>query len=80
MKIKDVREMKAEELYTELDRLRRHIFDLRSQAVTEKLTNPYQLTAAKRDVARILTVLHERGERDVETKERRFHVSAAKKA
>ena len=63
MKISDIRAMKDEDLRMELDRLRRHVFDLRSQAVTEKLENPYQITTAKRDVARILTVLRERGDR-----------------
>ena len=40
MKIAELREMKTEELHGELDRLRRHLFDLRVQAVTEKLENP----------------------------------------
>ena len=62
MKIREIRELTDEELKVELDRLRRHIFDLRAQAVTEKLENPYQITQARRDIARILTVLRERGE------------------
>ena len=59
MKIASVREMKPEDLRLELDRLRRHLFDLRSQAVTEKLENPHQLTHTRRDIARVLTVLRE---------------------
>ncbi|MFB3893359.1 MAG: 50S ribosomal protein L29 [Phycisphaerae bacterium] len=55
MKAKELRELNDEELRTELDRLRRHLFDLRSQAVTEKLEDPSLLTKARRDVARILT-------------------------
>ena len=35
MNMKEIRELKTEELHLELDRLRRHLFDLRSQAVTE---------------------------------------------
>ncbi|HOA75896.1 MAG TPA: 50S ribosomal protein L29, partial [Phycisphaerae bacterium] len=61
MKVSELRQMKTEELYAELERLRRHTFDLRSQAVTEKLHNPSLLTNAKRDIARLLTVLRERG-------------------
>lgn len=56
MKIKEIRELSDEELTSELDRLRRHVFDLRSQAVTEKLADPTMLTKARRDIARILTV------------------------
>jgi large subunit ribosomal protein L29 len=74
MTIKEIRDMKTEELHSELDRLRRHVFDLRSQAVTEKLQNPYLLTAAKRDIARIFTVLRERNETDIEQKQ--YHMEA----
>lgn len=63
MKISAVREMRLEDLRLELDRLRRHLFDLRSQAVTEKLENPHLLTNTKRDIARVLTVMRERGQR-----------------
>ncbi len=65
MKISAVRETKTEELQSELDRLRRHLFDLRSQAVTEKLENPHNLTHTKRDIARVMTVMRERGVRAV---------------
>lgn len=74
MKIGEIRQMKTEELHTELDRLRRHLFDLRSQAVTEKLENPSQLTKAKRDIARIFTVLRQRGETGIE--EKQYHLNA----
>lgn len=60
MKIKELREWNDEELRSELERLRRHLFDLRSQAVTEKLEDPSSLTKVKRDIARILTVRRER--------------------
>jgi len=60
MKIGEIRELKSDELHSELDRLRRHLFDLRSQAVTEKLEDPAQLTKTKKDIARIFTVLEER--------------------
>jgi large subunit ribosomal protein L29 len=60
MKVKDIRQLSDEELGLELERIRRHLFDLRSQAVTEKLEDPTMLTKAKRDMARILTVQRER--------------------
>lgn len=66
MKISDIRELKADELHTELERLRRHLFDLRSQAVTEKLEDSSQLGMTRRDIARVLTVMRERGETNVE--------------
>lgn len=74
MKISEIRNMKTEELHGELDRLRRHLFDLRSQAVTEKLQDPSMLTKAKRDIARVFTVLNERGETEIE--QRQYHLEA----
>ena len=74
MKVAELREMKTEELHGELDRLRRHLFDLRAQAVTEKLENPSQLTQAKRDIARVFTVMRERGETQIE--QRQYHLEA----
>ncbi|MBN1942251.1 MAG: 50S ribosomal protein L29 [Phycisphaerae bacterium] len=60
MKINEVRQLSDDELEVELARLRRHLFDLRSQSVTEKLEDPAILTKARRDVARILTVQRQR--------------------
>jgi large subunit ribosomal protein L29 len=60
MKIKEIRELTDEELASELDRLRRHLFDLRAQSVTEKLADPTMITKARRDIARILTVMKQR--------------------
>lgn len=60
MKIKDIRGLSDAELKAELGRLRRSLFDLRSQSVTEKLEDPTLVTKAKRDIARLLTVMRER--------------------
>lgn len=75
MKISEIRELKIEELHAELDRLRRHLFDLRSQRVTEKLEDPTQLGKTKRDIARVFTVLNEKGETDIEQKQ--YHLESA---
>jgi large subunit ribosomal protein L29 len=74
MKIEAVRHMKIDELHNELEHLRRHLFNLRAQAVTEKLEDSTQLNKARRDIARILTVLHERNELNIE--QRQAHLSA----
>ena len=55
MKSQEIRKMSAEELKVEQRRLRDRLFELKSQAVTEKLDNPRELTKTRRDVARILT-------------------------
>ncbi len=60
MKIDEIRALSDEELDVELERLERHSFDIRSQAVTEKLEDPSLLGKTKRDIARIKTVMTER--------------------
>ena len=59
MKISEIRNMSAKELQEELIRLKRHLFDLRSQAVTEKMENSAQLKLARKDVARVKTAIRE---------------------
>jgi len=66
MKLEEIRSMKSKELHEELEHLRRHLFDLRSQAVTEKLEDPNQITKARKDIARLLTVLKQRGAENIE--------------
>ncbi len=78
MKTEQIRAMKTDELHNELERLRRHYFELRSQAVTEKLENPAQLRSTRRTVARLLTVLRQRGETNIEQRQRSLETKAAR--
>lgn len=63
MKAQHYREMSTDEIKTKLEELQRHLFDLRSQAVTEKLENSKAITNVRRDIARIKTILHENSEK-----------------
>jgi large subunit ribosomal protein L29 len=60
MTVKEIREKKDEALKHELADTQKHLFDLRSQAVTEKLEDPSQLLKTRRDIARMKTILRER--------------------
>ena len=60
MKASEIREMNPDELVDELANLQRKLFDIRTQAVTEKLEDPTQLTKARRDIARLKTIIRER--------------------
>ncbi len=60
MKIAEIRQFTDEELAVELERLQRHLFDLRAQAVTEKLADATQLKKTHKDIARALTELRQR--------------------
>ena len=55
MNAKEVRKLSDEEIDVELVRLRKRSFELRTQAVTEKIEDTTQFGAARRDVARLLT-------------------------
>ena len=59
MKIAEIKQLTYAELTTELEALHRHLFDLRSQSVTEKLEDTSQLKKTKRDIARMNTVKRE---------------------
>ena len=63
MKAQQYREMNSEELKDKLDEMQRHLFDLRSQAVTEKLENSKALINVRRDIARIKTIMRESSSR-----------------
>ncbi len=55
MKAKEVRKLSDEEIDVELVRLRKRTFELRTQAVTEKIEDTTQFGATRRDIARLLT-------------------------
>jgi len=59
MKVQYYRDMNPGELKGQLEELERHLFDLRAQAVTEKLENSRAVTNVRRDIARIKTVMRE---------------------
>ena len=59
MKARQYREMSSEELQAKLEELQRHLFDLRAQAVTEKLENSKAVINVRRDIARIKTIMNQ---------------------
>lgn len=60
MKSKEIRDKSDESLQQELVERQRHLFDLRSQAVTEKLEDPSQLKKTRKEIARMKTILRQR--------------------
>jgi len=57
---KPLREKDVEALKQDLLEAQKQVFTLRTQAVSQKLENPRQATVAKRQIARIKTLLRER--------------------
>ena len=60
MTIKEIREKETGHLKHELVEKRKHLFDLRSQAVTEKLEDPSQIGKTRREIAQMKTTLRQR--------------------
>ncbi|MCC7011948.1 MAG: 50S ribosomal protein L29 [Planctomycetes bacterium] len=60
MKIDEIRGKTDGELEFELKGLTKELFDLRFKTATENSANPSRIREARRSVARIHTILHER--------------------
>jgi large subunit ribosomal protein L29 len=59
-KAHDLRVLSDEELTRRLAESRRELFNLRFQSATGALENPARLKLTKREIARLLTIRHER--------------------
>ena len=60
MKANEIRNMSVSELEAKLVELKKDLFMLRMQHATNQLDNPTKISAARRDIARVKTVLHEK--------------------
>jgi large subunit ribosomal protein L29 len=61
MKAKDLKGKNASELNNELTALFKTQFNLRMQKATQQLTNTGQIKAVRRDIARVKTVMGQKG-------------------
>jgi large subunit ribosomal protein L29 len=60
LRTRELRDLTDQELAERLSERRQELFNLRFQSATGALENPARLKLAKREIARILTVRHER--------------------
>ena len=58
--IKDLRGLTAEKLEEKLQELKKDLFMLRMQHATNQLDNPMQISAVKKDIARVKTIIREK--------------------
>ena len=61
MKASKLRDLSTQELNSRLGELKSELFNLRFQQATGSLANPMVIRECKRDIARVKTILHERG-------------------
>jgi large subunit ribosomal protein L29 len=60
LKANELRELSDEDIELKLAESRKELFNLRFQSATGALENGARLRSAKREIARILTIKHER--------------------
>ena len=60
MKIAEIREMTTEELQLKITELKKDLFTQRFSLATNNLENPMKISAVKKDIAKVLTVIRER--------------------
>jgi large subunit ribosomal protein L29 len=68
MKMKELREKETGHLLHELGEQKKQLFTLRTQSVTEKLEDPTQLRKARKEIARLKTILRQRDLEAAKTK------------
>jgi large subunit ribosomal protein L29 len=59
MKPQELRDMTREEILVRKEELEREIFNLKIRQATKQIDNPLRIRTLRRELARIITVLHE---------------------
>ena len=60
MKATEIRKMSVSDLEAKLGDLKKDLFFLRMQHATNQLDNPIKISAVKKDIARIKTIIREK--------------------
>lgn len=60
MEMKELRDLEPEELLKREKELRKELFNLRYQILTEQISNPQRVKEARRDIARVKTAFQEK--------------------
>ena len=60
MKTSEIRKMSTEDINKKIVELKDELFDLRMKQATANLEKPHRINAARKDIARLKTVLTER--------------------
>ncbi len=62
MRARQLRDLTVDELERKLAETRQELFNLRFQSATGALENPARIKLAKREIARVLTLLNEKND------------------
>lgn len=61
MKVKELQNLSVDELITRLNQLREGLFKARVRAATRELDNIMLIQNTRKDIARVLTILRQKG-------------------
>ena len=59
MKASEIRALSQDELMKKLKEPKEELFNLRFQHAINQLENPHKIEDTKRDIARVMTIMHE---------------------
>lgn len=59
MKARELRDMTKDEILVRKEELEKEIFNLKIRQATKQIDNPLKIRTLRRDLARIVTILHE---------------------
>jgi large subunit ribosomal protein L29 len=59
MKASEIRDLRSDEVANKLEDMKKQLFNIRSQALTEKIENFKAVGNLKRDIARLKTIVRE---------------------
>ena len=60
MKASELRELGREEIEKKIKEYKEELFNLRFQHAINQLDNPHKISDTKKDIARVMTILHEK--------------------
>lgn len=60
MELQEIRDLTIEELALKEKELRKELFNLRYQVLSGRIENPQRIKSARREIARIKTVVYEK--------------------
>ena len=60
MKTSEIRNMSTEDINKKIEELKSELFDMRMTQATASLEKPHRMRAARKDIARMKTILTER--------------------
>ena len=59
-KMSDLRDLSTEEIDSEIQKLKRELFDLRFQQATRQTVSPHEFKHKRHKIAQLMTLKHER--------------------